>query len=222
MDHSNPFPSVPEGSISYRDTKIHAQEVDLWLGLNTEETEAGLARLGALDPKHRLWASHPVQTILTPYIELQWMLNRLRPVCGSCVVELGAGYGRMGFVIARHFPEVTYLGYEIVQERSAEFEKAFGKFDPTAIERVKILRADLSDPAFSLPSAAYYFMYDYGHLSAIKKTLEDLKAISRTRPIAVVGRGRATRDQIERAEPWLSQVIAPENCGNFSIYRSGE
>ena len=55
----------------------------------------------------------------------------------------------------------------------------------------------------------------------IEKTLNDLRGIALRRPIAVVGRGRASRDAIERHHPWLSQVVPPSHHGIYSIYRSG-
>jgi hypothetical protein len=68
-------------------------------------------------------------------------------------------------------------------------------------------------------------VYDYGTRVAVKKTLEDLKRLRRegvsgAEGFRVVGRGRLSRDLIEREHPWLSQVHAPRHLGNFSIYQS--
>jgi hypothetical protein len=83
------------------------------------------------------------------------------------------------------------------------------------------LCADLSDLAFRPLAAEFYFIYDYGTPRAISKTLEDLRVIAQRQAITVVGRGRSSRDAIEREQPWLSQVMKPEHHGHYSIYRSG-
>jgi hypothetical protein len=80
--------------------------------------------------------------------------------------------------------------------------------------------ADLADPAFKPRLADFYFIYDFGSRPAIAKTLADLSLVARQGPITVVGRGRASRDEVERRHPWLSEVVEPEHLPRYSIYRS--
>ena len=122
----------------------------------------------------------------------------------------------MGWVMARHFPNVNFIGYEFVKERVEEVRRCWKGTHST----FKILVADLSTIDFAPAAAEYYFIYDFGSRQAIEKTLQDLRKIAQERPITVVGRGRASRDAIERQHPWLSQMNAPEHFGNYSIYRS--
>jgi precorrin-6B methylase 2 len=145
------------------------------------------------------------------------MLSLLSPAVGSTVVDLGAGYGRMGFVLSRHYPDVSFVGYEIVEERVSEAKRCL---EHHGCQNSEMLCEDLSAKEFQPTSADFYFIYDYGSRIAISKTLNDLRTIARSHPIVVVGRGRLSRDLIEQENPWLSGVNAPEHHGNFSIYRS--
>lgn len=235
FDLENPFPLIPDGTVSYRDEQAHAEAVDAWLGLKTASVEAllveGFDRDLAREQNARHWIGLPVQSLLTPYTELRAILEKLnlrdqtdRAVAGEprLVVDLGAGYGRMGFVIAREFPGVSFLGIEVVNERVCEGAAALLRF----LERrrtpgsISLVQGDLSSDEFILPEAQIYFLYDFGSAAAIEKTLGDLRAQAARRSLIVVGRGGATRDAIERRHPWLSQVTPPDHFPHFSIYRS--
>lgn len=211
----DPFPLLAEGEASYGEEKLHSAAVDQWLGLRVEESERAIQ-----DPQDgaERWLHVPVTTFLTPYSELRRMVEVVKPAPGSLVVDLGAGYGRLGFVVERH-TEARFLGLELVPERVREGALALERFGAT---RARLEVADLAAEVFQLPPADLFFVYDYGTRAAIAKTLGDLRELSRFRAVKVVGRGRAVRDRIEREEPWLSGVVAPEHHGNFSVYRSRE
>jgi hypothetical protein len=215
----NSLDPYPLRSLSYSEAQRHSLLVDNWLGLRAPEIETTLA-LEKGGPKSRdqeWWIGLSTHALLTPYTELRKMLSLLSPVPGNQVVDLGAGYGRMGFVLARHYPEVSFIGYEIVEERVAEARRCF---ENHGCQNSKMLHEDLSAIDFQLTTANFYFIYDYGSRVAITKTINDLREIARTRSITVIGRGRLSRDLIEQENPWLSQVNLPEHHGNFSIYRS--
>ena len=141
------------------------------------------------------------------------MLQLLSPQAGQSIVDLGAGYGRMGFVIARHFPDVRFVGYEYVAERVNEGKRCLNLAG--APPHIALQQADLSHFGFRPESADFYFIYDYGTRAAISKTLDDLKRVARNRSIVVIGRGRASRDAIEREQPWLSGTVPPEHHGHY-------
>lgn len=221
FDPQNPFPLPVEGQHTYADAQAHSQICDSWLGLHTNEVEEALIDkallLGAGSREHQLWIGLPVRSLLTPYSEIRELLERLRPRQGQTVIDCGAGYGRIAFVLERHFPGVRFIGYELVPERVQEAARCLGRGEyPNAEMRC----VDLADPAFMPAAADFYFIYDFGTRGAIEKTLQDLKRTARHRAATVVGRGRAVRDAIERGHPWLSQVVAPEHFSHYSIYRS--
>jgi hypothetical protein len=214
FDATAPFPLFSEGSYSHAEARAHAAEVDAWLGLRCELVEERLRQAKKPGGAHEHWIGLGVQSLQTPYTELRLLLERLAPPPGSLLVDLGAGYGRLGLVLAAHFPEVRFIGYEAVAERIAEARTC-----PLPFARPGLVEADLSDPGFAPAEADYYFIYDFGSREAVEKTLGDLRTIARKRPITVVGRGRRTRDLIERGQPWLASVVPPQHFAHYSIYR---
>jgi hypothetical protein len=224
FDPNDPFPF---SEAPYGEQQEHARFVDAWLGLRTDDVEsavsarfgggvtapeaAGPERLGR-DRETRYWIGLPTTALLTPYSEIRLMLSRLPHA--RRIVDLGAGYGRMGFVIARHHSLVDFLGIEVVPERVREGAAALTRFGA----RGQLIEGDLTK--MPLPEADTYFLYDYGSRSAIEKTIDDLRERSLRGPLTVVGRGGATRSLIEKKHLWLSGVVRPEHFRNFSIYRT--
>jgi hypothetical protein len=210
FDPADPFPLIAENAHSYRDAQAHSALVDEWLGLRTEETEARIS--SALEGA---WLGLPVRAMLTPYSELRGLLERLSPPKGATLVDLGAGYGRIAHVVARHRPDLRFVGYELVAERVEEGRRALER---AGLDPETLVHADLTrEPA---TEADAYFLYDFGTREAIASAFERLREHARRREISVVARGRSSRDEIERRQPWLSQVRAPEHFAHYSIYRS--
>jgi hypothetical protein len=231
FDTADPYPLLslePGAGPTYAEEKEHAAQVDAWLGLEVERIEGQLVaeRQSLRSPSRSIgvdgrdqqdWIGLPPQSLLTPYTELRTLLHRLSPQANETIVDLGAGYGRMGFVLAEHYPDVNFIGYELV---AARVEEGNLRLSERGHKRAKLVECDLSTASFIPQEAEYYFLYDYGTREAIEKTLRDLRGIASRRPIQVVGRGRASRDAIELAHPWLSGVVTPEHYANYSIYRS--
>ncbi len=214
FDPNNPFP-LADG-ISYSDAQLHAEAVDSWLGLETGRIENELLKRHE-NVGQELWIGLPTRSLLTPYTEIRELLARLKPAAGATIVDLGAGYGRMGHVIGRHYPEVRFIGYEYVKERVLEARRCLAKFEYPLVE---IQETDLASNDFEPTPADYYFLYDYGARSAVEKTLQDLRKIAKARSISVIARGRLSRDVVERQHPWLSGVLVPSHYPHYSIYRS--
>ncbi len=214
FDPLNPFPLVTLTPELYPDAKRHAAKVDEWLGLAVEATEA---RIRAPKDDQERWQDRHSSIWLTPYVELRAWLEEVKPEPGETVVDLGAGYGRLGFVLARHFPLTRFLGFELVKERVGQGAECLKKFGAVNSE---LLEADISSPAWQPPAADLFFIYDYGTKAAISKTLSDLRELSKVKKFRVVGRGRAVRAQIEREHPWLGSVNAPIHHSHYSIYRA--
>lgn len=226
----NLFPALSKGcQLNQSIFDQDAAEVDKYFGFQVEEIEKKLLKAAtALRPEgnHKTWgeAIHQgnqswvgldPQTLLTPYVELKLMCELLRPRAQDRIVDLGAGYGRLGLVLKAYYPEVYFLGLELVYERVREGSRILQE---NACERAKLLTQDLMDPAFMLPLADYYFIYDYGKVSHIRHTLDQLSVIAAIKNFKVVGRGLGTRSLIENEYPWLSDVYPVVREKNFSIY----
>jgi hypothetical protein len=216
----DPFPLLPPALRVYELEQAHASHVDAWLGLEIERVESALLASGRASPRsgaEQNWVGLKAQSLLTPYTEIREMLERLSPPEGSTIVDLGAAYGRMAFVIAEHFPGRRFVGYELVDERVREGARCLKARGATGVE---LCCQDLSEASFRPLPADLYFIYDFGTREAIAKTLSDLREIARDRAITVVGRGRASRDEIERRHPWLSDVCEPQHFPRYSVYKT--
>lgn len=216
FDSQDPFPLRELESFSYEDAKEHAARVDRWLGLRTEETERAV-RSALIDGE--TWGHLPVQAFNTPYLELRALLQLLRLQDGQTLVDLGCGYARLAFVMARHFPRSFFIGFELAEARVLEARRRLAEFAPQTSAR--ILHQDLSDPNFSPPPAEFYFLYDFGKPAAIEKTLQDLRALAQRRPFQVIARGRGTRQALHLSHPWLTEVNPAHHFQHFSIYQAG-
>jgi hypothetical protein len=226
FEPENPFPLIDPSAYSYSQAQAHAAEADRWLGLEVEQTEARLAHENAVSRPGsgvQAWIGLEPQALLTPYIELRLMIERLDPRPEDWLVDLGCAYGRLAFVLARHYPRTHFRGYELIGARVQQAQRALGRFAPPEfdgrVEARDITRTEFHE--LELPrEASTFFIYDFGTREAISGLLGQLRLRARTNPLRIIGRGRATRDAIERGEPWLSQVHEPRHFGNFSIYRS--
>ncbi len=203
-------------SADYRSAQVHSAELDLALGFRCESVEARLQRaVYRLDQQP--WIGLALQALQTPYSELLEILERVSPLPGSLWVDVGAGYGRMALVLAARFPEVGFLGFELVAERVEEARRVWAQFE---LPRARIETADMASPEFRWPEADGYFLYDFGSREDIQHSLEELRRIARNRPITVVARGRGVRHEIDSRHPWLGQVNPAEHFSHYSIYRS--
>lgn len=213
FNREDPFPLLPDEAYTYKEQQQHSRLVDDWLGIRVEDSEKDVVPVDG----HEYWAGLAPERLMTPYTEIRQILHKIQLRKGETVVDLGAAYGRFGFVMNREYPESHFIGFEISSFRVSEASRVF---DLQKAHRARIVQVDISDQSFRPPVADYYFIYDFGTRRAIEKVLGDLQLIALTRPICVVGRGRSSRDEIERRQPWLSQVVAPEHHAHYSIYRS--
>lgn len=214
FNQDDPYPLLSMTDCTYREAQIHATAVDRWLGLGISSIEASLQHKNT---DQNLWIGLPPEALLTPYIEFRQILERLQLAPGSTVIDFGAGYGRMGFVVGAHYPGVKFIGYELVPERVFEGARCLREQNYTSAQ---LLCANIDSPEFVLPEAETYFIYDFSHRAAIDRLLFRLQQLAKRRSIIVVARGRSSRDAIDHGAPWLSQVVTPEHFQNFSIYRS--
>jgi precorrin-6B methylase 2 len=224
FERRDPFPYLPDGSFSKSEARAHAVEADLYLGLRIPEIESKLNQQGSKTPApdasgehQQLWFGLDPQDLLTPYLEIRTTLENLKLQGKKHVVDLGAAYGRMGFVIERNYPDLLFTGYEYVGERVVEAERALKRF---GAKRASVEHADLTSSHFHLPDADVFFIYDYGTPKAIEKTLHDLRKQALKKEILIVARGRSCRYSIETRHRWLSKAdaLAPERA--ITVYRS--
>jgi hypothetical protein len=206
-----------------------SSKIDDFFGFRMNEIESLLlerARAHRPDGNHKTWGHYlhqgnqtwvglDPQVLMTPYSELVHLCQLLKPKKGSHVVDLGAGYGRLALVLKHFCPGVRFTGYEYVLERVEEGSRVLNLHQ---CFEARLLVQDLTSPNFQIPEADYYFLYDYGELLHIRKTLEQLADMDSRRHFKLIARGKGSRGLVQYEHPWLSQVFEPHHEENFSIY----
>lgn len=141
------------------------------------------------------WVGLDNETLQTPYSDIFRILQilKLRPY--QEIIDLGAAYGRMGVVIGGIYPKNSFTGYEFVKERVEEGNRLYQKY---GLKNAKLIQADLGSPEFKLPLADIYFIYDFGQVEHIIKTLKEIEDLSQRRPIKVVVRGKWSQEIISK------------------------
>lgn len=74
------------------------------------------------------------------------------------VVDIGAGYGRLGFYLAIFHPGVKFIGYEIVPERVKQSQRAATLLGLP--DHIEFRLQDLAAPDFSLEPADIYYSWN--------------------------------------------------------------
>ncbi len=200
--------------------------LDFLLGLKMSQTEAkvpssvGRSRGAAVESAlgDASWSGSGTlsrSSLNTPYRELFELLEKLNLQPDAHVVDLGAGYGRMGFVLAFCLPEVRFTGYEIVSQRVQESQRV-AKLHEVDPERVRFECRDLADPDFAPDDADLYFLYDPFNRDTLVKVMRDLQAVTRRRTIRIASRGKTgeLQDYLAqthwlRREGWIQTRHAP-------------
>ncbi len=226
FERRDPFPLVDLDAFSKSEAASHARDADSWLGLRVEEIERALAGGKSNRPAplasgqhQQLWFGLEPRDLQTPYLEIRHLLQSVVPMGRpSIVVDLGAAYARMAFVIERHFLTTRFIGFEYVGERVEAARQALSRI---GAKRSSVEHVDLTCSLFELPTADVYFIYDYGTPTAIEKTLHDLRKISLRRDIVIIARGRVCRYAIEsRHGFWLKRANPGEPERSVTVYRS--
>ncbi len=198
----------------YNEAKIASSLVDGDLGFQISSTEK---RIQACPEGRNFWVGLAPETLQTPYSEFFEIVERLNLPAGSTLVDVGAGYGRLGYVVGKYFPSIQFIGYEVVPQRVQEGQRVLRNFK---YPNVQLVHADVASCEFKFSSAEAFFLYDFGCAKDVRKVLVDLGELSKNQKITVVGRGRLCRDLIEQENPWLSQVYPPQHFTNYSIYQT--
>ncbi len=127
-------------------------------------------------PGCEAWIGLDPGALQTPYSEIFHAFNFLKDFKVDRIVDIGAGYGRVAFVMNAVFPYCEFIGFEIVKKRQAEGQRVF---DNMCFPNSSLVNENVLNSAFELPSADIYFIYDFsesGDLDIILKQLDRIRA----------------------------------------------
>ena len=167
-------------------------------------------------PKGRAWVGLGAQILQTPYREIYEALSFLSTHPPKSFLDLGAGFGRLAFVLKALYPQCRFTGYEFVPERVAEGRRVLelNGLDPQSLEERNILEAS------DLPIADIYFAYDFGSPRDIEELLRKFEALFSKHNFFLIVKGKATRSMIHNKFPLLFRANGSKHFENLSIYSS--
>ncbi len=181
----NAYPALAE-SIDHDLTKRKiSSEIDLHLGFHIKKIEETLrTKALQINPETffdewgpllhdgaQTWVGLDFQILQCTYHDLKILFNTIKPKPGNKIVDLGAGYGRMGIFLHWYYPLTSFLGIELVKERVDEANRIYKELN---LQNKKMEVGDLSK-IDELPAGDFYFIYDFGSEEHITKILNLLK-----------------------------------------------
>lgn len=164
--------------------RIHSKKLDKKLGFKISKIETKLSQVYrpynlAEDPtnkkKHfkggQAWIGLHPQALQTTYNDIYAAFTYLSGANIKRVIDIGAGYGRVGLVLGSFFPEAQFLGIELVAQRVNEGNRIFKKFNLTNCE---IINQNVVEEVKKIPNADLYFIYDFSVKTDIDIVLESV------------------------------------------------
>lgn len=179
--------------------QLHAKRLDKILGFKIPRIEVKLlqkyrAYYKSNDDSNKkqhyqgtqTWIGLHPQALQTPYNDIFDALSTLKDFKVNKVVDIGAGYGRVGIVMNCIFPHARFIGLEILKQRYNEGNRLFEKLD---LINCEILLKNVLDEDFILPSAEIYFIYDFSEMDDICKILDMLSTQSNKKDLFLITKG---------------------------------
>ena len=145
------------------------------------------------------WQDSGSDVTQTRYEDLVTLTRSLEP--GTHIVDLGSGFGRLGFILGLLRPSVRFTGLEIVRERVIESNRATNALglDSTVMHRHTDLDVE------PVPAADAYFLFFSFPERTASDVLEQLREIARSRPISIFVHGMWPGTELDEV-PWLRAV----------------
>jgi hypothetical protein len=196
--------------------------LDKKIGFNIEQIEKSLINKSSTDTgyklgKSRSWIGLNPQIFQTPYNEFYDILDFLEDKNIQTVVDIGAAYGRLAFVLNAFRPEAKFYGHEFIGQRAAEANRLFEKYN---LKNAQLLEDDIVQNNFKMAQADLYFIYDFSDPQDLRSLLEHFSKMWDQRKFFMVARGKALRSLIQNKYPHFHLCFRPMHTENWSIYSS--
>lgn len=156
--------------------------------------------------------------VQTPYSTVIRILRRINMSEGAHIVDLGAGYGRVGLLASAWRKDLFFTGFECVGFRVQEARDAAIRVGID--HHVEFICKDLSDKDFQIPSGDVFYLYDPFCAETYERVFAQLRMISKQKRITVVAKGRARSWVLSSlAEDSWSQIDSCDQ-GSVEIWQS--
>ena len=174
-------------------------------------TSSGTAKWSQPSPYG--WQSSPKYlTSLFKYLNLE---------NGVSIVDVGSGYGLPGLLIGLLYPNVNYIGYEIVPER---VEYAQAKAKELELHNVRYFKQDMSAANFEIAPAEYYYLYDPVNVNTLKLVIQKMYLANNGREFKVIfnpgadsKENRAVFEHYLEKAPYMRYVLDQDNFLNTTV-----
>lgn len=175
-----------QSDVQHNLTKRHiSSQIDLDLGFNIKQIEQILQKKAKMIAPEKqfdqwgptlhggaqTWVGLDFQILQTSYHDLKNLFEIIKPGPNERIVDLGAGYGRVGIFLHHFYPKTEFLGIELVKERVNEGNRLLQSLGSV---NKSMIATDLNELT-ELPEGDIYFIYDFGTVTHIKKILDLLK-----------------------------------------------
>ena len=203
--------------LGFRILKIERKLIQQFKAFYVEESNTTKKIFNSNDSSTETWIGLNPQVLLTPYSELYDIFNQIADKKIEKIIDIGCAYGRVGIVAKAFFPNVKFVGYEIVKKRINEASRIseLYHFD------FSILDQNVLDQGFSLPESSVYFIYDFSHFMHINVILNQLLDISKRRGFILVAKGDEVRSNIQLYFPQFFINTKPIYKKDWSIFFVG-
>ncbi|WP_412474244.1 hypothetical protein [Halobacteriovorax sp. YZS-1-1] len=210
--------------------RIHAKNLDRELGYKITKIEEKLSQKyrayykDADDSSRKqhydgtqTWIGLHPQALQTPYNHLFDALYLLKDYNIDKIVDIGAGYGRIGLVMSSIFPEARFIGYEILKQRQREGNRVFERME---LLNCEILLENVLEEDFVLPKAQVYFIYDFSEMQDISDILDELVTRIDDYNFFLITKGERVDYLIEKKykQFWIANGFL--SSGELKIYSS--
>lgn len=164
--------------------RIHAKNLDRRIGYRVSKIENKLCQkyhsYDAISddssskgyyPDTQAWIGLHPAALQTTYNEIYDVLNYLQQFNISKIIDIGAGYGRIGIAMNAFFENCEFEGYEIVKERYNEGRRVFTYLN---YKNCYMYNKNVLLPEFSFPEGDVYFMYDFSEIEDLSYILDQI------------------------------------------------
>lgn len=210
--------------------RLHAKRLDKILGYKIPKIEVKLLqKYRAYDrynddsnkKQHykgtQTWIGLHPQALQTPYCDIYEALSLLKDSKIEHIVDIGAGYGRVGIVTNVLYPTAKFTGFEVVKQRQVEGNRVFKKL---GVKNSKIELKNVLDSSFDLPEADIYFIYDFSEQDDVFQILKALTSQIQQNNFYLIIRGDRVDHLMKHKFKHIWRRHVSLNSSGLKIYTS--
>lgn len=105
------------------------------------------------------------------------------------MIDLGSGYGRLGFYLNILRPDIHFTGFEFLDYRVNQACENLIKMNASKNTQFQV--QDLSKDDFRLPEADFYYLYDPFTDSTYHLIMKKLVELSQRKNISIISKGNS-------------------------------